>query len=94
MIRSFRHKGFKRLHLADDASGVLSAHVAKIRRVLLLLDSTTQPGDMDLPGFKLYPLKGDLKGFWAVSVSGNWRIIFRFVDGDAVDVELIDYHGR
>ena len=64
----------------------------KIARILARLDEVEGPGNMDLPGFRLHPLKGDLKGFWAVSVSGNWRIVFRFEGGDAYDVDLLDYH--
>jgi toxin HigB-1 len=56
------------------------------------LDEATGPGNMDLPGFRLHPLKGDLEGYWSVSVSGNWRVIFRFDGGDACDVDLVDYH--
>ena len=65
---------------------------AKIERILARLDEASAVGNMDLPGFRLHPLKGDLAGYWAVTVSGNWRIIFRFERGDASDVDLIDYH--
>jgi proteic killer suppression protein len=69
-----------------------AAHLGKIRRILARLDEASDVQYMALPGFQLHPLKGDLKGFWAVSVSGNWRIIFRFEKGNAYDVDLIDYH--
>jgi proteic killer suppression protein len=59
---------------------------------LAVLNRASQPSDLDLPGFRLHPLKGKLAGFWAVTVRANWRIIFRFKDGDAVDVDLVDYH--
>jgi proteic killer suppression protein len=59
---------------------------------LTRLDASANQADMDLPGLRLHPLKGELKGFYAVDVSGNWRIVFRFEDGDAVDVDLVDYH--
>jgi len=65
---------------------------AKAERILDLLNVADGPQAMDLPGFRLHPLKGDLKGLWSVTVSGNWRIVFRFVDGDVCDVDLIDYH--
>ena len=60
--------------------------------MLAHLDSTTEPSDADLPGYRLHPLKGDLKGRWSVTISGNWRITFRFVEGAALDVDLTDYH--
>jgi proteic killer suppression protein len=64
----------------------------KIGRILARLDAATATADMDVPGFRLHPLKGDLSGFWAVTVRANWRIVFRFEDGDAYDVDYIDYH--
>jgi proteic killer suppression protein len=67
-------------------------HVAKIERILARLDETSAVGNMDLPGFRLHPLKGDVAGLWAVTVTGNWRIIFRFERGHASDVDLIEYH--
>lgn len=74
------------------ARRVAPKHVDKLRDILGVLDRSRVPTDMNLPGFRLHPLKGNLAGYWAVSVSGNWRVIFRFEDGDAVDVNLIDYH--
>ena len=64
----------------------------KIERILARLDVAGEPADMNLPGFQLHSLRGDLAGFWAVSVSGNWRIIFRFEAGNVCDVDLLDYH--
>jgi proteic killer suppression protein len=64
----------------------------KIERILLALDAAATPKELDLPGFRLHRLKGDLKGFWSVTVSANWRVIFRFEGGHACDVDLIDYH--
>jgi proteic killer suppression protein len=92
MIRTVRHQGLKRLFERDDRSRVDARFVAKVRRVLFLLHSATVPEDMNQPGFVLHPLRGDLRGFWSVRVSGNWRVIFRFEDGDAFDVDLVDYH--
>ncbi len=66
--------------------------VAKLRDVLALLDVSRTPADMDLPGLRLHPLKGRLRGHWAVSVSGNWRVTFRFEEGHAADVDYLDYH--
>ena len=92
MIRTFRHRGLKRLYEQGDRSRIRPDHVAKVRRILARLDAAVTVADVDAPGFRLHPLKGDLRGFWAVSVSGNWRVIFRFEAGDALDVDLIDYH--
>ena len=92
MVRSIRHKGLKRLYEEDDPRGVVAEHAAKLRDILARLDAAGTVTDMDLPGFRLHPLKGGLKGFWAVTVRANWRVIFRFADGDALDVDYADYH--
>ena len=92
MIRSIRHKGLKRLYEEDDSRGVIAEHAEKLRDILARLDAAESVRDMDLPGFKLHPLKGDLKGFWAVTVRTNWRVIFRMAEGDALDIDCIDYH--
>lgn len=92
MIRSFRHKGLKLLYERGDRRRVSSAHAEKIERILARLDQATGPDDMDLPGFRLHPLKGGMAGFWAVTVSGNWRVVFRFDGGHAGEVDLVDYH--
>ena len=67
-------------------------HIRKLTRILAVLDQSRTPQDMDLPGFRLHPLAGELRGHYAVSVSGNWRVTFRFEDGHAVDVDYTDYH--
>jgi proteic killer suppression protein len=92
MIRSFRHKGLRRLYEEDDRSKLPAELLRRIGSVLAALDATERIEDMNRPGLRLHALKGDLQGFWSVSVSGNWRIIFRFEDGDIFDVDLIDYH--
>lgn len=92
MIRSIRHKGLKRLHEDDDPRGVLAEHVIKLRDILAQLDAAQTVTHMDLPGYRLHALKGDLKGFHAVTVRANWRVIFRFVERDAFDVDYVDYH--
>ncbi len=92
MIRSIRHKGLKRPHEDDDPRGVMAEHVQKLRDILARLDASRTVTDMDVPGFRLHPLKGELKGFRAVTVRANWRVIFRFVDPDAFDVDYVDYH--
>jgi proteic killer suppression protein len=92
MIRSIRHKGLKRLYEDDDPRGVMRAHTEKLRDILARLDAAGTAADMDLPGFRLHPLKGELKGFWAVTVRANWRVIFRMAEGDALDLDYVDYH--
>ncbi|MDE0096071.1 MAG: type II toxin-antitoxin system RelE/ParE family toxin [Gammaproteobacteria bacterium] len=92
MIRSFRHRGLRRLYEHGDASKVSPDLVNRITLALADLDVARGPSDLDLPGYRLHPLKGDLKGYWSISVSGNWRITFRFEDGDTFDVSLTDYH--
>jgi proteic killer suppression protein len=92
MIRTFKHRGLKRLYERGDHSQVQSDRLERIEDILARLDVAVVPSDLDLPGYGLHPLKGKLKGFWAVKVSGNRRIIFRFQDGDILDLNLIDYH--
>lgn len=92
MIRRFRHRGLERLYRRGDRKGVQAAIADKIARILARLDVATGPQQMDLPGWRLHPLKGELKGLWSVWVNANWRIIFRFDGKDAVDVDLVDYH--
>jgi proteic killer suppression protein len=92
MICSIRHKGLKRLYEDDDPRGVMAEHVVKLRDILVRLDAARTVADMDVPGLRLHPLKGELKGFWAVSVRANWRVVFRFADRDAFDVDYVDYH--
>ena len=92
MILRFSHAGLKRLFERGDGRRVSPRLVPKIERVLARLDEASVPCDMDLPGFRLHPLKGDLADRWAVSVSGNWRIVFRFEGRDVTDVDLVDYH--
>ena len=92
MIRNFRHKGLKRLFERDDARGIRPDHLEKVENILAVLNRARVSQDMNLPGFRLHRLTGDLKGYWAVTVRANWRVIFRFREGDAHDVELTDYH--
>jgi toxin HigB-1 len=92
VIVSIRHKGLRRLYETDDARGLIADHTDKLRRILARLDSSQSAGDMDLPGYRLHPLKGELRGFYAVTVRANWRVIFRFENGNAVDIDYLDYH--
>jgi proteic killer suppression protein len=93
MIKNFRHKGLKALYKDDSTRGVRQDQVKRLRALLARLEVSRTPSDMDFPGLRLHPLKGDLAGFYAVEVSENWRLVFRFDDyGDTADVDLVDYH--
>jgi proteic killer suppression protein len=92
VIRSFKHRGLKRLYERDDRSGIRPDLLDKVERILTTLDSAATPQALDVPGYRLQALKGELKGFWSVTVRANWRIVFRFEGTDAFDVDLIDYH--
>jgi proteic killer suppression protein len=92
VIGTFRHRGLKRLFHQGDPSKVRADQARRIADLLGHLDRAQRPSDLDLPGYRLHALKGDLKGTWSATISGNWRIMFRFVDGDAFDVDLVDYH--
>jgi proteic killer suppression protein len=92
MIQSFRHKGLEKFFLAGGTSGIRADHAKRLRLILGRLSVSQRPGDMALPGLRLHPLKGNLKGYFAVDVSGNWRVIFRFSGEDAADVDYVDYH--
>lgn len=92
MIRSFKHRGLKRLYEHGDRSGIRPDLRDTVEDILARLDAADAPQALNLPGYRLHPLKGDLNGFWAVTVRANWRVIFRFQGADALDVELIDYH--
>ena len=92
MIRSFKHRGLKRLYERGDRSGIRPDLIETVEDILARLDKAETPQAMNLPGYRLHPLKGELKGFWSVTVRANWRIIFSFVGVDAFDVELKDYH--
>lgn len=92
MIRGFRHKGLGQLYKSGDRRRVRPDQVDRIERILARLEQASAASDMALPGYRLHPLKGALSGYWSVTVSGNWRLIFRFEGGDAFDVDLVDYH--
>jgi proteic killer suppression protein len=94
MIRSFRHKGLARLFEDDNPRGVRADHADKLRRILARLQAARVVADMDLPGYRLHPLKGERRGYYAVSVQANWRVVFRFADGEATDVDYLDYHSE
>ena len=88
MIVSFRHKGLERLYREGSKRGVQAGHVAKLLRILSVLDVAQSQEDLAIPSFRTHPLKGELAGHWSIWVNGNWRVTFRFVE---TDVELVDY---
>jgi proteic killer suppression protein len=92
MVKSFRHKGLKEFFTTGKTRGIRAAHVERLRLILARLSAARAPRDMALPGLRLHALKGDLKSFFAVDVSGNWRVIFRFDGPDVADVDYLDYH--
>jgi proteic killer suppression protein len=92
MIRSFRSRGLRRFAEEGDASKLSVQNPDRIRRILARLDGAMRPEDMNLPGMRFHGLRGRDKGRYAVGASGNWRITFGWEDGDAVDVDLEDYH--
>ena len=93
MIGKIRHKGLRAFYEKGQTKGLHPDWINKIQRILTLLDAASEPAGMDLPGFYLHSLKGDLHGFWAVRVTGNWRIVWRFDEnGNPTDVDLTDYH--
>jgi toxin HigB-1 len=92
MIKSFKHKGLKRFFTTGSTAGINPAHAARLEERLQALHTATVIDDMDLPGWRLHQLKGDLVGLWAVNVSGNWRVVFDFKDGHAYLVNYEDYH--
>ena len=92
MIKSFRHKGLRKLFEAGNTSGIQASHAKRLRMQLVALDTAQTIDDMDIPGFRLHPLKGNLDGRWVVTVSGNWRMSFEFHDGNAYVLDYEDYH--
>ncbi len=92
MIKSFLHKGLEEFFRAGSKAGIQPAHAKRLRLQLGALDAANSTKDMDLPGWKLHSLSGDLKGHWSITVNGNWRMTFKFEDGDAILVDYQDYH--
>jgi proteic killer suppression protein len=92
VIKNFRHKGLRRFFEEGSKAGIQPEHANRLMNQLALLTEATAPEDMNLPGWSLHALKGDLNGYWAVTVNGNWRLIFRFDGKDVFDVDYLDYH--
>jgi proteic killer suppression protein len=92
MIESFRHKGLRRFYEQGDRSKLPSQMTERIAIILAALDVAKSIDDLNRPSFRLHPLKGELRGFWSITVTANWRIVFRFEDRNALDVDFMDYH--
>jgi proteic killer suppression protein len=93
MIKSFRHAGLEKFFMTGSKAGIQPAHAVKLSIQLYALDAAKSPSDLNAPGWRLHPLKGDLKGHWSIRVNGNWRLTFRFQGEDAILVDYQDYHG-
>jgi proteic killer suppression protein len=92
VIKSFKHKGLQRFYETGNAAGVRTEHKRRLRMQLTALDTAQVIEDMDIPGFRLHPLKGDRRGSWAIDVSHNWRLVFKFENGYVYNVNYEDYH--
>ena len=92
MIKSFKHKGLKQFYETGSTASIQPSHRKKLRLQLVALDTARVIEDMNIPGFRLHQLHGKKKGIWAIDVSGNWRMPFRFEDGNASDIDYEDYH--
>jgi proteic killer suppression protein len=92
MIVRFRHAGLGRFFKTGSVARIQPAHRRRLRLILTALNTARAPRDMGLPGLDLHPLKGEMKGFWSVTVSGSWRVIFRFDENNVTDVDYLDYH--
>lgn len=92
MIESFRHKRLKNLYERGERRGLPAENIERLERVIAALDEARTLDDLTNPSFRLHPLTGDLAGQWSIRVNRNWRIVFRFEDGRATEVDLLDYH--
>ena len=92
MIQSFRHKGLRKFFESGSAAGIQPHHAKRLRMLLTALDTAQSLEDMNVPGFRLHPLKGSEQGRWSVWVNGNWRLTFEFKDGHAYVLDYEDYH--
>ncbi|MHB1677351.1 MAG: type II toxin-antitoxin system RelE/ParE family toxin [Sulfuriferula sp.] len=92
MIKNFRHAGLQAFYETGSKAGIRPDHALRLKRILGILDAAVVIGQVDVPGFKLHKLSGNLNGFWSMSVNGNWRVIFRFENGEAELVDYLDYH--
>lgn len=93
MVESFRHAGIEKFFKTGSKAGIQPAHAAKISLQLYALDAAGSPSDLNAPGWRFHPLKGDLEGHWSIRIDGNWRLTYRFEGEDAILVDYQDYHG-
>lgn len=92
MIENFKHKGLRRFYENNDRSGINSEYAEKIKIILSMLDAAETPDEMNIITFRFHELKGGRKGTYSVTVRANWRITFKFENGNATDVNFEDYH--
>lgn len=92
MIKTFRHKGLQRFFETGSKAGIQASHAEKLRLQLAALDQAQKPEDMSAPSWALHPLRGELKGYWAITVNGNWRVIFCFEGVNVILLDYLDYH--
>lgn len=92
MIKSFKHKGLSDFYHTGKTAGIQAKHATRLKLQLFALNAATSPQDMTAPNWKLHPLKGNKVGYWAITVNANWRVIFKFEDGNAYIVDYLDYH--
>ena len=92
MIKSFKHKGLERFYTAGSIKGIQAKHAKKLRMQLAALDTAHCIEDLDIPGYRLHQLKGNLKGLWSITVNANWRITFEFTAGNVYNINYEDYH--
>ena len=92
MITSWQHKGLRQFYETGTTKGICVKHARRLSIILQRLDAAIKPGDLNLPGMGFHPLKGELKDFFSVSVNGNWRVIYKFEQGNAILVDYLDYH--
>ena len=92
MIRNFRHKGLKNFYYTGCKAGIQADHAAKLRILLTALDAAGSPSDLKVSSWRLHELEREYKGYWSLTVNGNWRVIFKFEDTDVAQVDYLDYH--
>lgn len=92
MIKSFQHKGLRAFYETGSTRRIRPDHARRLARMLPFIDHAAEPDDLDLPGWRLHPLKGGRSGYWSLTVSGNWRVVFRFIGPDVELLDDLDYH--
>lgn len=92
MIKTWKHKGLHKFYKTGSKAGIQPKHAIRLKIILQLLNAILEPEDMDLPGMNFHSLSGNLKGFFSVTVNGNWRVIYKFDGQDIILVDYLDYH--